>query len=146
MVRVHWTPLHEIDTLERELSRLFQPFSSVASEDSDEKTEKTYTPALEMQDTPEAILLKVELPGMQLDALDSEATSDSITICGDRQPAVELSSVQSEFRYGRFYRQVNLPTQIRNADVSATYVNGVLSLTLPKVDADKPKVVKGTVQ
>lgn len=142
MVRVHWTPLHDVDTLERELSRLFQTFTSATPEQSEDGV---YTPALEMQDTPEAIVLNVELSGMQLDALDIEATVDSVTIQGDR-PAPETSAIRSEFRYGRFYRKVALPTQIRNADVSATYTNGILSLTLPKLIADKPKVVKVTVQ
>lgn len=145
MVRVHWTPLHDVDTLERELSRLFQTFTSAVPEHPEQSEGGVYAPALEMKDTPEAIVLNVELPGMQLDALDIEATVDSVTIQGDR-PAPEPSATRSEFRYGRFYRKVALPTQIRNANVSATYTNGILSLTLPKLIADKPKVVKVTVQ
>jgi HSP20 family protein len=144
MVRVHWTPLQEIDTLERELSRLFDTLNPVPSEPS--QREKTFTPVAELQDTPEAFLLHVELPGIDIDTLDIEATAESVTIRGDRPTlGSETQTLRSEFRYGTFQRFVTLPAQIQNTKVTASYTNGILTLTLPKSDAEKNRVVKVSI-
>jgi HSP20 family protein len=62
----------------------------------------------------------------------------------DQAAAAEGIS-RSEFRYGKFRRVIPLPNRIQNTQVQAEYKDGILSLTLPKAEAEKNKVVKITV-
>jgi HSP20 family protein len=60
----------------------------------------------------------------------------------DRRVSSNISAVRSEFRYGKFSRVIPLPVKIQNNLVTADYQNGILSLTLPKAESEKNKVVK----
>jgi HSP20 family protein len=104
-----------------------------------------FIPAAEMQETPEAIRLKVEVPGMEASDLDVQVTAEAVSISGQRKEetkAEEKGMTRTEFRYGKFQRVIPLSTRIQNDQVQAEYKNGILSLTLPKVEAEKNKVVK----
>jgi HSP20 family protein len=104
-----------------------------------------FIPPAEMHETPEAIHLKLEVPGMEPKDLDVQVTAEAIAISGDRKSETktqEKGMTRTEFRYGQFRRVIPLPTRIQNDKVQAEYKNGILSLTLPKAEAEKNKVVK----
>jgi HSP20 family protein len=82
---------------------------------------------------------------MEAKDLDVHVTAEAVSISGERQSEIqseEKGVTRSEFRYGQFRRVIPLPTPIQNDKVKADYKNGILSLTLPKVEAEKTKVVK----
>jgi HSP20 family protein len=100
---------------------------------------------LKYHETPEAIQLKLEIPGIEAKNLDVHVTASAVSISGKRQSefqSEEKSVTRSEFRYGQFRRFIPLPMPIQNDKVQADYKNGILSLILPKVEAEKTKVVK----
>lgn len=102
-------------------------------------------PAAEMHESPEAIHLRLEVPGMEPGDLDVQVTAESVSISGERQEETkteEKGVTRTEFRYGRFQRVIPLSTRIQNDKVQAEYKNGILSLTLPKAEVEKTKVVK----
>lgn len=140
LIRVN--PFQEIDTLQREMNRLFDRLSRYPEP---ENVAVNFVPSAEIQETPTTIYLNVELPGINPQDLDVQATAESVTISGERKSqftAEEQGKVRSEFRYGQFQRVIPLPTRIQNTKVEAEYKNGVLKLTLPKAEAEQHKVVK----
>lgn len=143
MALIRWEPFREIDTLQREMNRLFDSLTPTTP--NGENVGVAFIPPAEMHETPEAIHLKLEVPGMEPKDLDVQVTAEAIAISGDRKTETktqEKGMTRTEFRYGQFRRVIPLPTRIQNDKVQADYKNGILSLTLPKAEAEKNKVVK----
>jgi HSP20 family protein len=106
---------------------------------------KTWQPAIELQDTGDQLVLRAELPGMTAADLNIEVTREGVSIQAEHrreQTTEQQGMVKSEFRYGHFRRVVQLPVAIQNDKVQAEYKDGILTLTLPKVEESRNKVVK----
>ncbi len=98
-----------------------------------------------MEETPDAIHLKLEVPGMDAKDLDVQVSADSVSIMGERKSETkteEKGMTRTEFRYGKFQRIIPLPARVQNTNVQAEYKDGILKLTLPKAEEEKNKVVK----
>lgn len=145
MALIRWEPFREVDNLQREMNRMFD---SLSSANRGENLGISYMPAAEMQETADAIHLKLEVPGLEAKDLDVQVTAEAVSISGERKSETkteEKGVTRSEFRYGKFQRVIPLSTRIQNDKVQAEYKNGVLTLTLPKAEAEKNKVVKVNV-
>ncbi|MGJ3248940.1 MAG: Hsp20/alpha crystallin family protein [Elainellaceae cyanobacterium] len=142
MVLIHRTPFREMDSLHREMTQLLDDVFTPSIRKGDAPF---IVPAVEMEETSDAILLKAEIPGVDAKDLDIQVTADSVLIRGDRKSEVRTEqhySTRSEFRYGTFQRVIPLSVRINNQKVKADYKNGVLSLNLPKAEDEKNKVFK----
>ncbi len=98
-----------------------------------------------MNETADAIHLKLEVPGMEAKDLDVQVTENAVSISGERKSETKTEDkgiTRTEFRYGKFRRVVPLPARIQNTNVTAEYKDGILNLTLPKTEQEKNKVVK----
>lgn len=146
MALVRWEPFREIETMQRDMNRLFERMMMVPGDGDRDiiAAGSSFMPAAEMHETPNAIELKVEVPGIEAKDLDVKVTAEAISITGERKSETkteEKGMTRSEFRYGKFQRIIPLPTRIQNDKVQAEYKNGVLCLTLPKAEDEKNKVV-----
>ncbi|NHC37808.1 Hsp20/alpha crystallin family protein [Scytonema millei] len=142
MVLVRWNPWQEMNTLQRQIDRLFE--DSFAS-NSVANGNIAKMPAAEISETEDAVYLKLEVPGMEAKDLDVQVTEASVYVSGDRKSETKQEDngkTRSEFYYGKFQRVIPLPARIQNTNVTAEYKNGILNLTLPKTTAEKNKVVK----
>ncbi|QYO67233.1 Hsp20/alpha crystallin family protein [Leptolyngbya sp. 7M] len=142
MALIRWQPFQEIDALQREMNRLFD---DVLAPSSRRENGMAFMPAAEMKETEDAIHLKLEVPGLEAKDLNVEVTADAVSISGERQSETkteEKGVFRSEFRYGKFQRVIPLPAQIDNQKVQAEYKDGILKLTLPKMEDERRKVVK----
>ncbi len=143
MTLVRWQPYREFASLQQQMNRLFDGMISIDS--SDLNGGNTFMPAAEINETPEAIHLKLEVPGLEAKDLDVQVTQEAVSIKGERksESKTEKNGVtRSEFRYGSFRRVIPLPARIQNTNVTAEYKDGILNLTLPKSEEEKNKVVK----
>lgn len=105
------------------------------------------TPAMNLRETPEALEVTAELPGVA--ASDIEVTIDKgiLTIKGEKkfeEEATEGAFHRVERSYGSFSRSVSLPSPVAEDKVSANFVNGVLTLTLPKAEEAKARKIEIT--
>jgi HSP20 family protein len=142
MALVRWEPFREMDLLRREFNRLFDDAMTPTSRGNGGLS---FVPAAEMEEADDAIHLRLEIPGMEAKDLDVQVTAESVSISGERRSETrteEQGMTRSEFRYGKFQRVIPLPTRIDNQNVQADYKDGILRLTLPKVEEEKNKVVK----
>lgn len=140
-----WEPFRGIENLQREMNRLFERLLPAGN---GEIRSLAFVPPAEMEETDDAIHLRLEVPGMESKDLDVSVTENSIVIKGERKSestTEEKGVVRSEFRYGKFERRIPLPTRIRTDGVQAECKNGMLSLTLPKVESERSETVKVNV-
>ncbi|MER3493325.1 MAG: heat-shock protein Hsp20 [Mastigocladus sp. ERB_26_2] len=146
MSLIRWQPLREIDSIRQQINHLFDEWTHGQGHESlFPKLNATWTPAVELTETDTDIILKAEVPGMEAKDLNVEVSTDAVTIAGEYQQQKQQqdkSFIRSEFRYGHFQRIVPLSVPIKNDQVKAEFKNGVLTLTLPKVEAAKRNVVK----
>lgn len=144
MSLIRWQPFSEIDSLQKEMNRLFDSLAPRTTEG----LSSAFVPAAEMEETPEAIHLKLEVPGLDAKDIDIQVSADAISISGERKSETtteDQGMTRSEFRYGSFRRVIPLPTRVQNTNVNAEYKDGILNLTLPKAEEEKNKVVKVNV-
>lgn len=142
MALIRWEPFREIDSLQREMNRLFD---SLTTSENGSSNAVAFMPAAELHETPQSIELKLEVPGLEAKDLDVRVTEQAVAISGERQSETkteERGMSRSEFRYGKFQRVIPLPARVQNDQVQADYKNGVLSLSLPKAEDEKNKVFK----
>ncbi|GAP96758.1 Hsp20/alpha crystallin family protein [Leptolyngbya sp. NIES-2104] len=128
----YWQPWREIDTLRRQFDQLFDSVDTAP-----------WTPAIELKDTGNEFVLRAQLPGIDAKDLDVQVTKDAISLSGEHHQenrSEENGFFRSEFRYGKFQRVIPLPVEVQNDQVKAEFKDGILSLTLPKVE--QAKVVK----
>lgn len=140
LVRFH--PWSELSGLQRQVNRLFEDYFVP---NWTEAESLVHTPAAEISETPEAIHLKLEVPGMEAKDLDIQVTKDSVSITGERKQESKTEEggvTRTEFRYGKFQRVIPLPARVENANVTAEYNGGILTLVLPKAEEEKNKVIK----
>jgi HSP20 family protein len=147
MALIRWEPFREVESLQKEMNRLLDRIVPT-DVGNGEKMGLSFIPAAEMTETPEAVQLKLEIPGMEAKDLNVEVTADSLTINGERKSEIKTEEegfTRTEFRYGKFHRVIPLPVQVDNNNVTAEYKDGILNLTLPKAEEEKNKVVKVSI-
>ncbi|TBR58165.1 Hsp20/alpha crystallin family protein [Mastigocladus laminosus UU774] len=143
---IRWQPFREIDTIRQQINHLLDEWMhGQEHENLFPKLNTTWTPAIELKETETDMILKAEIPGMEAKDLDVEVSTDVVAIAGEYQQEKQEQDkgfLKTEFRYGQFQRIVPLPVPVKNDQVKAEFKNGVLTLTLPKVEAAKRNVVK----
>ncbi|MGE3107969.1 MAG: Hsp20/alpha crystallin family protein [Phycisphaerales bacterium] len=103
-------------------------------------------PAINAWEDENAFHVEAELPGFTIDDIDISLTDNQLTISGERTfdlPA-DAGYVRRERPSGKFTRVLRVATEIDAANVAATLKNGVLTVTLPKAPAVKPRKISVT--
>jgi HSP20 family protein len=143
MAIMRWEPFREIESMQQQMNQLFDRMMS--STDGERKGNgMNFMPAAEIHETDNEVKLHIEVPGIDVKDLDVKVSEDAVAITGERKSEIKNEDKgmrRSEFRYGRFQRIIPLPTPIQNDKVQADFQNGVLSLTMPKSEEHKHKVV-----
>lgn len=139
-----WEPVRELASLQDEVERLFR---QVFGGEGAVTSAGAFSPALDIEERDDAFVLHVELPGVSPDEVEVSLEDDVLVISGERRFYDEKSSDnfrRVERRFGRFYRAVRLPERIDADRVTATYKDGVLTVTVPKAPEARPRRVKVT--
>ncbi|UBF26919.1 Hsp20/alpha crystallin family protein [Kovacikia minuta CCNUW1] len=146
MAIIRWQPWQEMELVRRQLDQLFDEWVPAAQPGSPASVERrTWSPAIELKNTDANVVLRAELPGLEGKDLDVQVSREAVSISGEYKFENKTETgrtVRSEFRYGSFHRVIPLPAPIYNDRVHAEFKDGILTLTLPKVEADRPKVFK----
>jgi HSP20 family protein len=135
-------PARDLGDIQSEMNRLFDSFFGRAGQAG---TDRAWAPAADVYDTRDDLVVTVELPGLAEKDIHLSITGDILTIRGERAwyPEVPQENLfRCERWYGKFERTLALPIPVQADKVKATYRDGVLTVTLPKVEALKPKEIK----
>ncbi len=130
---VKWEPYQDAASLQR----LYRMFGSAV--------DRSWMPAVDVIDTPEAFVLKVELAGMKPEDVHIELEDDVLTIRGERKQEEKLETEQyqsTEWHYGAFRRSISLPRSVKRDAIEATYENGVVEVRVPKAAEVEPQRIE----
>jgi len=136
-----WPAFGRLTSLRDELDRLFQaPLAELAR--------GGWTPALDVFEDKDNVVVKAELPGMKREDIQVSVHDGSLSISGERKTEAKNEDAEvyrSERFVGRFQRTVTLPTPTAADKVKAQYKDGILTITLPKTEEAKPKQIEVNV-
>jgi len=127
-------PFADMRQLQREMNRLFEraePASSVF-------------PAVNIWSRGDELVATAELPGVEPADMNITVEGDQLTLRGERkvqEPAKEVVCHRCERGGGSFLRVIQLPFEVEAGGVKARFRQGVLSVTLPRAEASKPKQI-----
>ena len=137
---IRWEPAREMMTLREAMDRLFDDaFTRPLS-----LRDNWSAPAIDMYQTDDEIVVKASLPGIKPDEVQINVTGEVLTIKGDTKQQEEKQEKAwhiREQRWGSFERSVVLPTDVVSDKAKAEFENGILTITLPKAEEVKPKVI-----
>ena len=104
-----------------------------------------WTPAVEVFDKDDRLVVKAEIPGMKEEDIDVSVEDNTLTIRGERKAETEVKEEDyycCERSYGTFFRSMSLPSKVDAEKIEANYEDGVLEVTLPKASEVQSKKVK----
>jgi HSP20 family protein len=103
-----------------------------------------WTPALDLYQNNDNIVVVVELPGLRKEDIEISLQDGMLTISGERkdETSPEDGATRAERCTGKFRRSITLPTRVDGNKVSAAYKDGILTVTLPKAEEAKPKQIQ----
>ncbi|MFQ5408052.1 MAG: Hsp20/alpha crystallin family protein [Anaerolineales bacterium] len=139
---VRWEPFRDMMSLRQAMDRLFD--ESFVSPATSWNGSAFSAPAVDMYQTDDEIVVKATIPGIKPDNLHLNVTGDMLSIEGETHDEVsdeQANYVVRERRFGKFHRQIALPTPVNADRAKAEFEHGVLTLTLPKVEEVKPKQI-----
>jgi HSP20 family protein len=143
MLATRWEPFttlwKELNRFQAEMDRLFESFG--LGDGGWPRLAAAY-PAVNVWEDGEHVYVEAELPGMELNDLEIYVTGGNLlTIKGERkQPQIEKGVWHRQERgFGAFARTLELPVEVDADKVEARLCHGVLTITLPKVEAAKPR-------
>ncbi len=134
------TPFKEFDRMRREMDRLWDSF--LERKPSSTK-EDEFLPSVDLSETENELVVKCEVPGMEPKDIDISLSDGMLTIKGEKKLENEEKRANYhlvERRYGAFTRSIQLPKGVHADGISASYKNGILTVTLPKSEEAKNEV------
>jgi HSP20 family protein len=145
MALIRWDPFREIAALQERMNRLFSDIRTQSPFREEEIVQGSWVPAVDIYETNEAIVLNAELPGVAPEDISVEVKDNTLTLKGEKKFAREVKEEnyhRVERAYGTFQRAFTLPGTVAQEKVKAQFKDGVLKITLPKVEEAKPKQIK----
>lgn len=140
---VMWPSLDRWASLRSDLDTLLElPFWAASGRQS--QLFSGWTPALDLYQNNDNVVAVVELPGMRKEDIEISLQDGTLTISGERKEEIGQNegATRTERFTGKFRRSITLPTQVDVNKVSATYKDGILTVTLPKAEEAKPKQIQ----
>jgi HSP20 family protein len=135
----HFDPLANLRLFEDAFTRLVnEPASN-----------RPWSPSVDIYETENELVLKADLPDVDQKDIDVRVENQTLTIAGERKFEKKEDNKgfhRIERSYGNFVRSFAVPNTFDTEHIGAQYHNGVLSVTLPKKEAAKPRQIKVEVK
>jgi HSP20 family protein len=141
---VRYRPFSEFRTLQNEMNRLFSDFRTDIAGQED-VTFGSWNPKVDIFETKDGLVLEAELPGLKQEDFDLTIEDNVITLKGERRFEKKADSDnyhRVERAYGSFTRSFTLPQSISSDGAEAHFVNGILTVSLPKREETKAKKIE----
>ncbi len=147
MAMIRWSdPFRELTALQERMNRIFEDTLARGDVRKDEGVYTgTWAPPVDIVETKDRLVFKVELPGFAEDQLQLRVEDGVLSIEGERRFQKEDTSEsyhRVERSYGRFVRSFSLPPSVDPEKVSASFHNGLLTIEIQKREETKPKQIR----
>jgi HSP20 family protein len=145
MAIVRFDPFRELSHMQDRINRIFG--DAYRRTDDDVLKGGDWTPPVDIFENKEhEIVLRAELPGLKREDIDIRVENNTLTLRGERKQETKEGSTDNYHRversYGSFSRSFSLPTTVNTEKVSATFADGVLTITLPTREEAKPRQIQ----
>lgn len=136
-----WDPWRELFLMPREISQLFN--DDLGGAGSSAGTPTVYLP-LDIRQTDSEFILEASVPGFAPEQIDVVAEQGTLTIRGERRMETEEQGryLRRERRQSSFLRQLSLPSEVNESEITAHFENGILRVRIPRVTAPAPTRIK----
>lgn len=131
----HFDPLVNVRLFEDAFNRML----------SEPQSNRPWAPAVDIYETENELVLKADVPDVESKDVDVRVENQTLTIAGQRKFEKQDSAAgyhRMERSYGTFTRSFAIPNTFDTEKIGASYKNGVLTVTLPKKEAAKPRQIK----
>jgi HSP20 family protein len=146
MSLVRWEPFRDLLNLQERMNRIYeQSGRNQGQSGAGEEQLGTWAPAVDIYETEKEIVLKADLPGVNLADVDIRVENNILTVRGERH--FEKDVKQDNFHrveriYGTFVRTFTLPNTVDSEKIEASYTDGVLKIAMQKREEARPKQIK----
>jgi len=151
MAIVRWEPFRNLVSLQDRMNRILDDAVrgvGHSGESDDWALGGSWAPAVDIFEKDGNIVLKAELPGVEVKDVDIRVENNTLSLRGERKLENEVTRDnyhRVERAYGSFARSFTLPNVVDTEKIKADFKDGVLQLTLPKRDEAKPKQIQVSV-
>jgi HSP20 family protein len=146
MAIVRFDPFRDLTSMQDRINRIFGEAYLRSNTDDDVTNRGDWRPPVDIYENDKhEIVLRAELPGLKREELDIRVENNTLTLRGERKHDAEVkqeSYHRVERTYGAFSRSFSLPTTVNPEKVSATFADGVLTITLPMREEAKPRQIQ----
>jgi HSP20 family protein len=126
------------------MNKLFEDSLARSNSPAGESAAGTWSPPVDIIEKEDEILLRAELPGIDLQNVDLQVHDDTLVLRGERQFDKETKKEnyhRIERAYGTFSRSFTLPSSVDQGSIKAKLKDGILEVHLPKVQSAKPRPI-----
>jgi HSP20 family protein len=133
-----------LGSFQHDMNRLFDGLFRGDVLDNGSFFTNTWSPAVDLSETKDAYQIQAELPGLKKEDVKVTIEENLVTIRGEKKSESEKKEAnyhRVERSYGSFERTFSLPGAIKNKSIDAHFEEGVLTVTLPKTEEAKQKMI-----
>jgi len=105
------------------------------------RSKPEYTPATDIYEDGEKYTVVCDMPGVDQDGVSVSLEDNVLSVTGEQQELDRERFYHQEYAAGIFHRVFRIPDMINRGAIKATIKNGVLTVTLPKAEKEKPKTI-----
>ena len=141
---MRWEPFKDLLSLQDRMNRLFEETVARGTVREEAKSGQ-WSPAVDILEAEGEIILRAELPGVDLNAIDIQIKDNVLTLRGERTFENQVKKehyYRIERSYGAFQRSFQLPADVDDGKVEATFNKGVLKVVVPKKPQAKASTKK----
>lgn len=141
MTLIRWEPRRELEGAQRQFRKIFDALEN-GIQNGIHFEMGSYVPRMDISEDDKNIYIMGEFAGMSEDDVKVSISDGVITIRGEKKRKEEYAKHnfhRIERTYGEFVRQFTLPENLNEDDISAEFEGGVLEITIPKREPQKPK-------
>jgi len=139
-----WNPLQDLMVLQDRMNRLFEDATQRRNQADggagDEFERADWTPASDIYETDTGYVIAMDLPGIDREALEIDIDDHRLVVKGTRSVVV-TGAASTERPRGKFLRTYSVPGSVEQGKIAAEYKDGVLQISLPKRNEQKPKKI-----
>ena len=144
MAIVRWDPFRDVAALQDRINRIFNDSFGRSRDLDDEVSLYDWRPPVDIYETDDGIVLKVELPGVNKDDVSVEVKDNVLTLKGERllDPKIKDDHYyRKERSFGKFNRSFSLQEPIKPDLIKAGFKDGILTVEVPRPEEEKPKQI-----